>query len=359
MSKLLLVTTGLNGAAPGGRAQLSRLHHDCLKSLLGERLFVHDLDPGPIAGLASGFRALQGYIDGLSPDVEQAILNRIEAQGISRVFLNGSNLGHIAAFVKSRSPRVEVFTFFHNVEARFFWGALKQRPGLRALGVLAANHRAEMLAVRHSDRLITLSKRDSDGLRRLYGREATDLLPMALADRLDSDPRALGGASQGDYVLFVGGAFYANEAGITWFAQNVAPSIGIRTCVVGLGMERRRADLERANVNVVGRVDALEPWYLDAKAVIAPIFDGSGMKTKVAEALMFGKRVVGTSEAFSGYEAIADRVGRTCDDAQSFISAIRELEALELPRLDPELRALYERHHSANAAIAGLRNIIG
>ena len=40
-----------------------------------------------------------------------------------------------------------------------------------------------------------------------------------------------------------------------------------------------------------------------AALVIAPIFDGSGMKTKVAEALMHGKHVVGTPEAFSGYAA--------------------------------------------------------
>ena len=40
---------------------------------------------------------------------------------------------------------------------------------------------------------------------------------------------------------------------------------------------------------VVGEVESLAQWYHDAYFVVAPIFDGSGMKTKVAEALMYGK----------------------------------------------------------------------
>ena len=43
-------------------------------------------------------------------------------------------------------------------------------------------------------------------------------------------------------------------------------------------------------VEVVGSVDDLGIWYVNSFFTIAPIFDGSGMKTKVAESLMFGKR---------------------------------------------------------------------
>lgn len=36
--------------------------------------------------------------------------------------------------------------------------------------------------------------------------------------------------------------------------------------------------------------------------MVMPIFSGSGMKVKTAEALMYGKFLIGTKEAFEGYE---------------------------------------------------------
>jgi len=36
--------------------------------------------------------------------------------------------------------------------------------------------------------------------------------------------------------------------------------------------------------------------------VILPIISGSGMKTKTAEALMYGKSIIGIKEAFEGYK---------------------------------------------------------
>lgn len=103
----------------------------------------------------------------------------------------------------------------------------------------------------------------------------------------------------------------------------------------------------------------MQHWYLAAKVVIAPIFDGSGMKTKVAEALMYGKRVIGTTEAFSGYEEVAPRAGWVCDTKEAFLSAVREAEGLELPKVDPQLRSLYERRYSAAAALRRLSQILG
>src|SRR5215211_106650 len=132
---------------------------------------------------------------------------------------------------------------------------------------------------------------------------STDVLPMAIEDKLRNEADVPQGPLKEPYALFVGGAFYANQSGIKWFVENVVPEVSIKTCIVGKGLEALRGELERdGKVEVVGAVDELGHWYRNAKVVIAPIFDGSGMKTKVAEALMYGKRIIGTREAFSGYE---------------------------------------------------------
>ena len=210
--------------------------------------------------------------------------------------------------------------------------------------------------MRHSSEVITLSSRDSAGLKRLYGRSADHVLPMALTDQLDVVPAPMR-TSDIAPLLFVGGSFYANQAGIEWFAREVAPRVNIPTQVAGQGMDGMRDTLERVkSVQVLGAVDRLAPLYHEARLVIAPIFDGSGMKTKVAEALMFGKHVAGTAEAFSGYAADIVAANRLCNTADDFVAAV---QAPAPPAYDPAMRALYERDHSPEATRRRLALILG
>lgn len=359
MSKMMLVTSALPRAAAGGREMLSEVHRTCLERLLGRDLLVHELSGDRRAGWRSTANPLRGYIDGLTGDVVHDILATLESEKASRVFLNGSNLGILARAIKKQLPQVEILTFFHNVEARFFLGSLRTRRSTRALGVLIANYLAERDAVRHSDRLITLSTRDGNLLARLYGRAATDILPMAMHDKRAWESTPAGTSEGGNYILFVGGAFYANETGSCWFVDNVVPEIGMKTYIVGRGMERLQSRLDRADkVEVVGPVEHLGEWYANAKVVVAPIFDGSGMKTKVAEALMFGKKVVGTSEAFAGYEDVAGAVGWVCNSKEEFVSTLRMLQTMPLSSFDASLRSIFESRYSSRAAALRLSEIL-
>ena len=345
MKQIMYVTNQKGGAGFGGREQLSLLHSNILLELFGGGFDRVELD-----GVA-GVGKLLGYIDGVSRSSIHDVCERIRRSGAKRVFLDGSNLGKLAQAIRQSSRDVEIVTFFHNCEARFFLGSLRQQPSLRALGVLAANHRAERLSVRSSDKLICLSLRDSRQLERWYGRGGTHIVPMAMQDQLPPNLPRVPTPPREVYALFVGGTFYANRQGIGWFVNEVAARSPVKTYVVGKGFEKWKATLERnGNVEVVGSVDSLAPWYLGAHFVIAPIFDGSGMKTKVAEALMFGKRVVGTPEAFVGYEAVVDSVGAVCETAPQFLAALETEAARPFAGIDRELRLHFESRYSFRAA---------
>ena len=300
-AKILLLTNQLYATPSGGRALLCRLNHDALRDLYGNGLVLLELSRRPLQGASSIINAFRGYIDGLNEAVIGNALQTIRAESIGKVFVDGSNLGGFVRTIKQVLPQVHVVTFFHNVEARFFLGSLRHTKTLRALVVLIANYLAERKAVRHSDKIICLSERDSHLLKRLYGRPATHVAPMAMRDTVPAGRGTIADSPYEEFALFVGGGFYANRAGITWFVKHVVPRIDIKICIVGRGFEDLKPALERpGRVEVVGAVDSLSKWYRKATFVIAPIFDGSGMKTKVAEALMYGKRIVGTPEAFSG-----------------------------------------------------------
>jgi polysaccharide biosynthesis protein PslH len=303
--------------------------------------------------------SLLGNIDGVNEQSLKRLLEAIDYYSIGRVFIDGSNLGLAAKAIKSVYPSVDVVIFFHNCEARFFLGALRQRPSVRACGVLLANYLAERSAVLFSDKRICLNQRDSNLLHRVYGRGATHISPMAMQDQLPHGPVDPPVEPGEPYALFVGGTFYANRQGIEWYVDNVAARAPIPVYVVGKGFERWKDRLERkGNVKVIGAVDSLAPWYLGAQFVIAPIFDGSGMKTKVAESLMFGKRVIGTPEAFVGYEEVARDIGAVCATADEFIVALNNENSQSPPFIDPRLRSIYEEKYSYDAAKRRLAAIL-
>jgi glycosyltransferase involved in cell wall biosynthesis len=356
--RVLFVTSSPAVSAIGGRQRLGLLNRGILSELFGDHLVVVELKRPVRRSLKSLAGAFQGYIDGLNRELIAQLIHDCKRGEFGLVFLDGSNLGELASAVKRAVPFLPVCTFCHNVEARFFWGALKQRRSLRALAVLAVNYLAERKSVRHSDTLIALSTRDSLGLQRLYGRGATHISAMAL-DEPPTTPSSAAGERQ-RYVLFVGGNFYANRAGMRWFAEKVAPRVAMKALVVGQGFEALKAELDRpGQVEVIGTVDGLAPWYRGAHVVIAPIFDGSGMKTKVAEALMFGKKIVGTTEAFSGYEDVTESAGWCCATADEFVAALTKAETLELPEFDPALWALYHSKFSRAAACKRMAQILG
>lgn len=356
-SSVLLITNTIESAPRGGREMLCRLNRDALVDLLGDRLVVWELERRPIRGVRATLRSLQGQIDGVSADSIAGILELIASRKITKVFVDGSNLGAVVRTIKRRSPAVEVITFFHNAEAAFFLGSLRRMPSVRAAGVLLANFVAERWSATLSDKRVCLTWRDSDVLARVYGRGATHIAPMALREP-PSRPNSEPSVPSSRFALFVGGVFYANRVGIEWFIRNVVPRINMDLCVVGKGFETYRSQLERQRVRVIGGVDDLSAWYRAAHVVVAPIFDGSGMKTKVAEALMYGKHVVGSPEAFVGYEDVVDQVGWSCRTPDEFVAALDVAVRTNFEACDPGLRSIFEMNYSYAAARARLASVL-
>lgn len=347
---ILRVSFDVQNGVNTGRELLTDINGQALRSIFGRTLFDFFLsETQKPRGVRKLFNALQGWLNGLDHNSVEACLDVIEGQEIQIVYVEGSNYGRLVRAIKLACPSCRIITFFHNVETRFFWGAFRTRPSLRALGVLIGNFVAEAFAVRYSDRIICLNERDSVLLGRIFRRSATDIHPLCIADRRKHTHKSAICYSS-PMSLFVGGAFYANLDGIRWFGKNVAGRLPCKTYVVGKDFELYTDQLGKfSNLQIVGSVGDLQPWYEQASLIVAPIFDGSGMKTKIAEALMFGRPVIGTSEAFVGYEAIAERVGIICNDAESFVAAFEQIVS-GLRSFDPdELRTLYLENYSLAA----------
>jgi hypothetical protein len=79
------------------------------------------------------------------------------------------------------------------------------------------------------------------------------------------------------------------------------------------------------------------------------------MKVKTAEALKYGKYIIGTREALEGYDTNSD-VATVCHDTQSFIKAIQEFHAPY--KFNVASRKLFVEKYSYEASLVKFKAII-
>ena len=284
------------------------------------------------------------YSAGMTPKHESEFLSILSSNPIDVVVFNGSQLGNLVKKVKSEFPQIKSITIFHNLEYKFVWDAFKIRKNPAQLITLLATYINEKNSISYSDVIITLNKRDSRAIFSQYKREADCILPLCVADRFDANKIVkLGNKKVG---AFVGSNFFANNKGIKWFCENVSNRINCKILVIGKGFEEEAEYFSHyPNIKLIGTVDNIDEYYYNVDFIVSPIFDGSGMKTKTAEALMFGQNIFATDEAFEGYDLDFKKVGALCNTAEEFI---REIESFTIgkEKYNEYSRFIYERKYS-------------
>ena len=126
-------------------------------------------------------------------------------------------------------------------------------------------------------------------------------------------------------VLFVGSRTHrVNQEGLLRFVASCWPGISARLPAARLrvvgsgGWEELREMLEKTpGVTVVGRVDEVVGEYAKAALCVVPLFEGSGTKIKVLEALAHGRPVVVASHSARGYEPLVGQGIVVADDEAS------------------------------------------
>lgn len=153
-------------------------------------------------------------------------------------------------------------------------------------------------------------------------------------------------------LLFVGSDHAPNRLGLEWFLRRIyLPHLrphGVTACVVGSVCGGVLVSPDR-QLTLRHRVDGpLDAVYRQAKLVVVPLFEGSGMSIKTIEALAAGSAVVATPIGARGLprgdEAVIQLAMK--DDSTATADAILGLLAApsKLAGLRAAARACYERH---------------
>jgi len=338
--KILYISAHLSASASGGKA-LSEANLEILKSCrnvdvcelsLGRMDTKYTNIPATSNRFETALANLKLYSGSLHKEALKTIIAEIAKEKPDILYLDSSLFGRLALTVQGLFKNIRIVSFFHNVEFDF---KLQCYVGLKRLLYIPAifsDWINERLTIKYSNTIITLHCVDSKRLKKLYGRDADFIHPVCIVNNTDNFTSSCLDDFNlpKNYILFVGSDFPPNIEAIKFLCDKVMPYLNCHLIIVGSKLENYRQQFLSKNVTIIGSVKDISPFYANAHLVVTPIFSGAGMKVKVAEALMNGKCIIGSSFSFIGYErAVESGVCIVAESASDYITLIKSIKPSE------------------------------
>lgn len=244
-------------------------------------------------------------------------------------------------------------------------GEVKLHLYLKSLPQLRGLQKYEFNMYRCADRILVLTPQDRFTMQYYAQDLAISVAPMGVdIQQLQADPPV----PKEPIILLTG--FMgdpANEDGVEWFYHHIWPQLRaehpeVKFYIVGAAPGRRIKKIAQKDPRVVvtGSVKDLRPYRDRARVFVSPVRLGSGLRTKVLEAMAGGVPVVSTSLGMAGIEA---QTGVNClvaDTPELFAQSVewlltdQELAA----RMVRNARELVEKKHSLESGMLRLERIL-
>ncbi|MCE0497836.1 MAG: glycosyltransferase family 4 protein [Methylacidiphilales bacterium] len=189
--------------------------------------------------------------------------------------------------------------------------------------------------------IVTASDIESRRLRDRFGGLSVETWPNLISLPVHENHREQKERAE-SRILFIGNmGYFPNLDAVRYAAGEVLPRVqrllGRRPVifqVAGSEAEAHRAEFARMNqVEWLGTVGDLTPFYAEADIVIAPLRSGGGTRIKILEAFAHRKAVVSTRLGAEGLNVLHGRELLLADEPEELAAACAEL------LLDAERRA--------------------
>lgn len=302
---------------------------------------------------------LSGNVPNISDGFNEYVIKTIRKNKYGLIVFDDSAFGKLSKIIRIEYPSIKMVALYHGTSKQLAKTLIKTDfRNLRRIPQFLANIKSEKMQSNIVDANVVLNKRDAFNFHRYNGISPKFLLPVCYDDAYSESKEAVELLTNKVTILFVGSHYPPNVEGIKWFASNVMPLLKNRChlYVVGYGMEKYKNELcFKNNTTIVGTVKDLSPWYKCADLVVGPIFQGDGMKTKTAEALMYGKYFLGTKEALLGYEKLH---GCECNTKYDFSNKIISYIEAGPQKYHQKYREIYEKYYSTQAAIKVINKML-
>jgi glycosyltransferase involved in cell wall biosynthesis len=167
-------------------------------------------------------------------------------------------------------------------------------------------------------------------------------------------------------IVFVGGMGVSfNQDAVLYFYNHILPLIQakipkIKFYIVGNSPSQEILKLDDGkSIIVTGAVDDVEPYIRKANVYVSPLQKGTGIKTKMVEAMKMGKAIVATNKALQGLWEIDREAIRIENDPIHFANAVIEILNNDELRLEMERKTikLYENYYDFEKVVPITLNI--
>jgi len=222
--------------------------------------------------------------------------------------------------------------------------------------------RYETEIARWFDRVTMVSSLDRDHLLSINDSVPISIVPMGVdLEYFQPDHK-----EDGPNLLFTGiMRYFPNCDAVTYFYHEIFPLVkkavpNAKFYIVGNSPTKKLMKLMADDdVIVTGRVEDVRPYFDRSTVFVCPLRSGSGMQTKLLEAMAMEVPIVTTSLGFEALDAVAGRDMIVADDAEKFAQeVIRLLKDRELRQsMTQKARKLVEEKYGWPAVIRQLNMV--
>jgi glycosyltransferase involved in cell wall biosynthesis len=161
-------------------------------------------------------------------------------------------------------------------------------------------------------------------------------------------------------MVFVGGMGASfNQDAVRYFTKSILPHIkekiqDTKFYIVGTCPPKDILKLhDGKSIIVTGAVESVEPYIKMATVYVSPIQRGTGIKTKMVEALKAGKAIVATNKALQGLWEIDKKAIRIENDPIDFANAVIDILNNDKLRLemDNKTKELFESYYAFDKVV--------
>jgi glycosyltransferase involved in cell wall biosynthesis len=223
------------------------------------------------------------------------------------ISFHSSRLGFMAFIFKCRYPKKKIFLHFDNVEYKL----LKDKVRNVSLSLkylitffdFCFSYLTEKVAVKCSDTVTFITDHDAS----FFDIKSYEVIPICFPKKNLKDSTFDLNPSN-SYVLFTGSFdFDPNKYALKEYSLIANNNQNINFIAAGRGLSKFK-NMESNNLKLIDSPsnDAMAELFNRASVYLSTVRLGSGMKTKIAEAMSYGLSVISTHHSLIGYEVIKD-----------------------------------------------------
>lgn len=299
-----------------------------------------------------------------SPQFEALLREKLRATQYDVVHLEGQFLLPYVPAIRAET-RAPIVMRAQNVEQAIWQRLAQQATGLRRMALRHVAHSLGKWETAHlddCDALVPIAEEDAHAFRALGATRPMFVLPCGV-EASEIDARV-----DRHRVYFLGSMLYRpNQEAAAWLAKDVWPRVialepRARLTIAGSSFPPTlRDEFAASGIDVATDIPDIRAFAAPFRAMLAPLFSGSGMRIKVLEAMAMGKPVIATPLGAGGIDvtpgediliasdpdALAQLVVRVMNDDALAERIGRAARALVVERYDPgvlgqQLLAFYE-----------------